>query len=67
MVAGRLTLLDQDAFDDLVPLCVERKVGIVAAGVFNSGILAADAPSSNARFNYELSVRPGDRARPASR
>ena len=58
MVAGRLTLLDQDAFDDLVPLCVERTVGIVAAGVFNSGILAADAPSSNARFNYDPASAP---------
>lgn len=53
MVAGRLTLLDQDALDDLVPLCIEHKVGIVAAGVFNSGILAADALSSNARFDYD--------------
>ena len=40
MLAGRYTLLEQDSLDDLLPLCEERRVGIVAAGVFNSGLLA---------------------------
>lgn len=41
LVAGRYTLLDQSALDDLLPTCLERRVSIIAGGVFNSGILAA--------------------------
>lgn len=52
MVAGRLTLLDHSALDELVPLCEERGVGIVGAGVFNSGILAAERPDRGGRFDY---------------
>ena len=44
MLAGRYTLLEQDALDDLLPLCEERRVAIVAAGVFNSGLLARARP-----------------------
>jgi D-threo-aldose 1-dehydrogenase len=40
LVAGRLTLLDQSAAAELLPLCLERGVGVIAAGVFNSGVLA---------------------------
>jgi D-threo-aldose 1-dehydrogenase len=50
MVAGRYTLLEQPAMDELLPLCVDRGVGVVAAGVFNSGILAA--PTPGATYNY---------------
>ena len=45
MLAGRYTLLEQDALDDLLPLCCERRVAVVAAGVFNSGLLARARPS----------------------
>ena len=44
MLAGRYTLLEQDALDDLLPLCCERRVAVVAAGVFNSGLLARARP-----------------------
>ena len=40
MLAGRYTLLDQSALDDLLPTCADRGVAVVAAGVFNSGLLA---------------------------
>jgi D-threo-aldose 1-dehydrogenase len=40
LVAGRLTLLDGSAAADLLPLCLERGVGVVVGGVLNSGILA---------------------------
>jgi D-threo-aldose 1-dehydrogenase len=50
LVAGRYTLLDQSAMDDLMPLCVERNVAVVVGGVFNSGILAD--PSPGALFDY---------------
>ena len=53
MLAGRYTLLEQTALDDLLPLCVERGVGIVAAGVFNSGLLARHVPIEEARYDYQ--------------
>lgn len=40
LVAGRYTLLDRSAATDLLPLCAERGIAVVAAGVFNSGVLA---------------------------
>ncbi|WP_448004086.1 aldo/keto reductase [Agromyces bauzanensis] len=52
MIAGRYTLLEQPAFDELLPLCEERGVGVVAVGVFNSGLLATDAPGEGARYDY---------------
>ena len=55
MLAGRYTLLEQPALDELLPLCVERGVRVMAAGVFNSGILAT--PSPGATYNYEAAPR----------
>jgi D-threo-aldose 1-dehydrogenase len=52
MLAGRYTLLEQAALDDLLPVCLDRGIGIVAAGVFNSGLLSRNAPSSDAKYNY---------------
>ncbi|MGZ4282587.1 MAG: aldo/keto reductase, partial [Gaiellaceae bacterium] len=40
LVAGRWTLLDRSALTELLPLCEERGIAVIAAGVFNSGILA---------------------------
>jgi D-threo-aldose 1-dehydrogenase len=51
MLAGRYTLLEQPALDELLPLCVERGVRVMAAGVFNSGILATPSPGTT--YNYE--------------
>ena len=53
MLAGRYTLLEQGALADLLPLCLARDVSVVAAGVFNSGILAQDRPDPSAHYNYE--------------
>ena len=53
MLAGRYTLLEQGALADLLPLCLARDVSVVAAGVFNSGILAMDRPDRSAHYNYE--------------
>jgi len=52
MCAGRFTLLDGAALDELLPLALERGVGIVAAGVFNSGLLGRSRPSPDATFDY---------------
>jgi D-threo-aldose 1-dehydrogenase len=51
MVAGRYTLLEQPALDELLPLCEERGVRVMAAGVFNSGILASPTPGTT--YNYK--------------
>jgi D-threo-aldose 1-dehydrogenase len=40
LVAGRWTVLDRSAADELLPLCEERGIDVIAAGVFNSGVLA---------------------------
>jgi D-threo-aldose 1-dehydrogenase len=53
MLAGRYTLLEQSALDDLLPVCEQRGIGIVAAGVFNSGLLARRAPADGAKYNYD--------------
>jgi D-threo-aldose 1-dehydrogenase len=52
MLAGRFTLLDQEGLEELLPLAEERGVGIVAAGVYNSGLLSRDRPSDDAHFDY---------------
>lgn len=40
LLASRYSLLDHSALDELLPLCAERGLAVLAAGVFNSGILA---------------------------
>jgi D-threo-aldose 1-dehydrogenase len=40
LVAGRYTLLDRSAAEQLLPLCAARGIAVVAGGVFNSGVLA---------------------------
>lgn len=52
MVAGRLTLADQSAAEQVLPECRTQGVGIVDAAVFNSGLLASAAPSADSRFDY---------------
>lgn len=50
LIAGRYSLLDQRALDELLPTALERNVDIIAAGVFNSGILAN--PVKGATYDY---------------
>ena len=40
LLAGRYTLLEQTALDDLLPLCLTRRVRVVIGGPYNSGVLA---------------------------
>lgn len=51
LLAGRYTLLDRGGASELLPLCLERGIAVIAGGVFNSGILAD--PSPQAHYNYE--------------
>ncbi len=53
MLAGRFTLLDQGALDDLLPIALERGVGVVAAGVYNSGLLGRAAVPDDAHYEYQ--------------
>ena len=53
LLAGRYTLLEQEALDTFLPLCEARGVGIVLGGPYNSGILATGA-REGAYFNYDV-------------
>jgi D-threo-aldose 1-dehydrogenase len=51
-LAGRYTLVNQEALTDLLPACAERAVDVLNAGVFNSGILASPRPAGGSVFDY---------------
>jgi D-threo-aldose 1-dehydrogenase len=51
LLAGRYTLLEQEALTSFLPLCEEKKIGVVIGGPFNSGILATGV-KSDAHYNY---------------
>ncbi|WP_430500832.1 aldo/keto reductase [Micromonospora trifolii] len=53
MCAGRYTLLEQGAAADLLPAAENRGVGVVIAGVYNSGLLSRDRPPADAVYNYQ--------------
>ena len=62
LLAGRYNLLDQSGLDELLPLCVERGVAVMAAGVYQSGLLAdprPGAPHGYASVPAELAARIG--------
>ncbi|MGB5557178.1 MAG: aldo/keto reductase [Paracoccaceae bacterium] len=52
LLAGRYTLLEQEALDSFLPLCEARGIGIVIGGPYNSGILAT-GPREGAFYNYD--------------
>jgi D-threo-aldose 1-dehydrogenase len=52
MVAGRYTLLEQPALDELLPACGRRGVSVLNVGVFNSGLLAVDRPDATRPYDY---------------
>lgn len=58
MVAGRYTLLEQPALDDILPACVARGISVLNVGVFNSGLLAVERPDETRP--YEYGVAPAD-------
>ena len=58
LLAGRYTLLDQDALDELLPLCVERGIAVMIGGVMNSG----DPRRSAAGRPVQLPGRPPRRS-----
>jgi D-threo-aldose 1-dehydrogenase len=63
LLAGRYTLLEQDPLDELFPLCLQRGIGVILGGVFNSGVLATGV-SQGATFDYApLPLKVADRVR----
>ena len=65
LLAGRYSLLDQEAADHLLPMAHARGIAIIIGGVFNGGILAAPrqgaeydyAPASSARVAQALRIK----------
>jgi D-threo-aldose 1-dehydrogenase len=51
LLALRYTLGEQETLERELPLCVERDVGVVIGGVFNSGLYAT-GPVAGAKYNY---------------
>ena len=51
LLAGRYTLLEQDALEEFLPLCEKRGAAVVLGGGFNSGILATGV-KPGAKYNY---------------
>jgi D-threo-aldose 1-dehydrogenase len=56
MVAGRYTLLDSSAAAEMLPRCLDRGVAVLAAGVFNSGLLATHDPHGT--YDYAPAPAP---------
>ena len=52
LLAGRYTLLEQEALNSFLPICEKRGIGIVLGGPYNSGILATGA-KPGAWYNYD--------------
>ncbi len=52
LLAGRYTLLEQEALDTFLPSCQERGIGVIIGGPYNSGVLAT-GPVPGAHFNYD--------------
>ena len=53
VLAGRYSLLEhQNALNDFFPIVAKKNIGIILAGVFNSGILAKGI-GNNVTYNYD--------------
>ena len=57
MLAGRYTLLEQPGLADFLPLAERRGVGVVAVGIFNSGILVKPPQAGG---NYDYGAAPAE-------
>jgi D-threo-aldose 1-dehydrogenase len=61
LCAGRWTLLERTAYDDLLPVCAERSTAVVVGGVYNSGLLADPKPGAP----YDYAAAPPELVRRA--
>lgn len=51
LVAGRYTLLEQGAMDNLLPEAERQDASVICGGVYNSGLLISPEPGTT--YNYE--------------
>ena len=51
LLAGRYSLLEQGALDELFPLCEQKNIGVMLGGTYNSGILAKKL-QPGAKYDY---------------
>ena len=58
LLAGRYTLLDQSGLDDLLPLCLQKRMSVILGGPYNSGILASDLDDESASTTYFYNATP---------
>lgn len=55
LLAGRYTLLEQAALDDVLPACVAQQVAVLIGGPYNSGILATGTRTGGpVHYNYDI-------------
>lgn len=52
LLAGRYSLLEQPAAEAFLPVAIQKRIGVMLGGVFNSGILATGAVAG-AKYNYK--------------
>lgn len=57
LLAGRYSLLEQEALETFLPLCARRGLGVIVGGPFNSGILATGAVPG-AWYDYKPAPPP---------
>jgi D-threo-aldose 1-dehydrogenase len=62
LVAGRYTLVDHEATEQLLPMCAERGISVIAGGVFNSGFLADPRPGGMFQYRPTSDAALIDRA-----
>ena len=59
LIAGRYSLLDQQAADRLFPLCEAKGVKVIVGGPYNSGILAQPS-AERTQTHYDYEAAPSD-------
>lgn len=58
LIAGRYTLLDQSALDELLPLCESASIALIVGGVYNSGLLCNPEPRRAVNASNKPSAIP---------
>ena len=53
LVANRYNLIDHSALDEFLPLCAERRIGVMIGGPYYTGILASDLTPTD----YDIFLR----------
>jgi len=59
LLAGRYTLLEQEAVESLLPECLRRRISVIIGGPFNSGVLVEqEAGNEVPHYNYAPAPSP---------